>query len=253
MKYLRILLFLASTFLMQQAFADDDHSLIPSDMQNYIGFGAIVAILLLFILVMLVLLRTFNLLTRIILKSKGYTEGQIIVELNPAKNQKKTTLSMYVVYSITGIAVTCLLFYVFSTGPSQLRESRTKEAQTQAVKKPVVSNEASTIDENTVKLVTDPAVLSSGKAVFMQSCSACHGVQAQGMVGPNLTDDYWLHGGKISDIYKTIKYGVPAKAMPTWEKLLTPQQISDVSNYIKSLRGTNPPNPKDPQGTKESL
>jgi len=75
---------------------------------------------------------------------------------------------------------------------------------------------------------------------------------AQGNVGPNLTDDYWLHGGKINEVFKTIKYGVLANGMPTWEKQLSPKQIADVANYIKSLHGTNPANAKEPQGAKET-
>jgi cytochrome c oxidase cbb3-type subunit 3 len=71
------------------------------------------------------------------------------------------------------------------------------------------------------------------------------------MVGPNLTDDYWLHGGNIKSVFKTIKYGITAKGMPNWDKQLSPKQLSDVSNYIKTLHGTNPPNGKEPQGEKE--
>jgi cytochrome c oxidase cbb3-type subunit 3 len=115
-----------------------------------------------------------------------------------------------------------------------------------------LSHQANQVDENTVKLVSDPTVLAAGKTIFTTTCSPCHGAQGQGVVGPNLTDDYWLHGGKITDIFKTIKYGVPAKGMPTWEKQLSPKQISDVANYVKSLHGTNPPGAKEPQGTKET-
>jgi cytochrome c oxidase cbb3-type subunit 3 len=80
---------------------------------------------------------------------------------------------------------------------------------------------------------------------------ACHGDKGQGTVGPNITDEYWLHGGKVTSIFKTIKYGVPEKGMISWEKTLTAKQISDVSNYIISLKGTNPANGKTPQGDKE--
>ena len=103
-----------------------------------------------------------------------------------------------------------------------------------------------------MKLEKDPAVLAAGQAIFKQTCSPCHGEHAEGKVGPNLTDDYWLHGHKITDLCKTIKYGVLAKGMPTWEKQLSPKQISDVANYVKSLHGTNPPNAKEPQGVKEA-
>ena len=62
----------------------------------------------------------------------------------------------------------------------------------------------------------------------------------------------WIHGDKISDVFRTIKYGVPDKGMISWEKQLTPKQMADVSNYIKSLKDTHPANPKAPQGNKES-
>ena len=70
------------------------------------------------------------------------------------------------------------------------------------------------------------------------------------MVGPNLTDEYWLHGGGIKDVFKVIKNGVPDKGMIAWGSQLTPTQISNTANYILSLKGTNPPNAKAPQGEK---
>ena len=145
-----------------------------------------------------------------------------------------------------------LNYHVFHTGQLQYEEYKTEVAQADVAKKIYLSKAANRVDENSVKLVTDPAVLAAGKTIFMQTCKPCHGDNAQGNVGPNLTDDYWLHGSKINDLFKTIKYGVPSKGMPTWEKQLSPKQISDVANYVKSLHGTNPPNPKAPQGVKET-
>lgn len=63
-------------------------------------------------------------------------------------------------------------------------------------------------------------------------------------IGPNLADKFWLHGGEIKDIFKTVKYGVPDKGMVPWEQTLTPGQIAEVSSYIVSLRDTKPANPK---------
>lgn len=68
------------------------------------------------------------------------------------------------------------------------------------------------------------------------------------MVGPNLTDDYWIHGGSLQSIFKTVKYGVPDKGMISWKEQLTPQQMAQGSNYILTLRGTNPPDAKEKQG-----
>jgi cytochrome c oxidase cbb3-type subunit 3 len=69
------------------------------------------------------------------------------------------------------------------------------------------------------------------------------------MVGPNLTDDYWIHGGSLKNIFTTIKYGVPDKGMISWKEQLSPVQIAQAANYILTLRGTNPPDAKEKQGT----
>jgi cytochrome c oxidase cbb3-type subunit 3 len=114
----------------------------------------------------------------------------------------------------------------------------------------VLAKSGEAIDENSVKASTDAGIIAAGKAVYTQNCIACHGAQGEGTVGPNLTDDSWIHGGTVNAIFKTIKYGVPEKGMISWEKTLTPKQTSDVSNFILSLQGSNPPNPKAPQGVK---
>jgi len=107
---------------------------------------------------------------------------------------------------------------------------------------------ASTLDASNVTLLTDAAALSAGKAIFDKSCVVCHLAQGQGLVGPNLTDDYWIHGCKIGDIFNLIIVGVPEKGMISWKDQLTPEQIQQVSSFIVSLKGSNPPNPKAPQG-----
>jgi cytochrome c oxidase cbb3-type subunit 3 len=94
----------------------------------------------------------------------------------------------------------------------------------------------------------DEGSLASGKTIFMDNCAACHGRAGEGGVGPNLTDDYWLHQGGIKDIFKTIKYGWPEKGMKSWQQDLGAKQIHEISSYIKSLHGTNPANAKEKQG-----
>ena len=105
------------------------------------------------------------------------------------------------------------------------------------------------IDETTVAYNDNPTFLADGKKAYEQVCSACHRPDGGGMVGPNLTDDYWLHGGDIKDIFSVINNGVPNTAMTSWARALTPLQISQVSSYIISIGGSNPPNPKAPEGT----
>lgn len=96
-----------------------------------------------------------------------------------------------------------------------------------------------------------PAALAEGAKVFSSQCFTCHGRAGEGLIGPNLTDEYWIHGGTIGDAIRVIRKGVPAKGMIAWEKTLTPGQIDAVASFIfVKLQGTNPPNAKPPQGEK---
>jgi cytochrome c oxidase cbb3-type subunit 3 len=260
MKYLRIILLLPLAALAVPVFADDDHSLMSPQMENYVGYGVVLAALLIFIGVMLVLLRTFKILTKMIYKLESKKDAEIKAPLAPveaasAKHQRNNpapTRLKYLVFATVGFAACYLLIcQVFGLAPLKYDGHKREAAQTEAAKKAFSDKTANRVDENTVKLTTDPTAITDGATIFKTSCAACHGALGQGVVGPNLTDDYWLHGGKINDVFKTIKYGVPAKAMPTWENLLSAKQIADVANYVKSLRGTNPPGAKEPQGIKE--
>lgn len=100
----------------------------------------------------------------------------------------------------------------------------------------------------TYDLISDAPGLAGGKDIFIKNCVACHGQFGQGGIGPNLTDDYWLHGAGINNIGTTIFYGVTAKGMLAWGPILKEKEIQQVASYVVSLKGTNPPNPKAPQG-----
>jgi len=106
--------------------------------------------------------------------------------------------------------------------------------------------------EQLAAMTKDASVLALGKQVFGQNCAACHRADAGGQIGPNLTDDYWLHGGALDQIHKTVADGVLEKGMPPWSKVLKPNQLDAVVAYVYTLRGTNPPNPKAPQGDQVS-
>jgi cytochrome c oxidase cbb3-type subunit 3 len=103
------------------------------------------------------------------------------------------------------------------------------------------------VDENSV-VQLDAAGAAQGKILFAKTCTPCHLAEGQGSVGPNLTDDYWIHGGAIKDIFKTIKYGYPDKGMQSWQTTYSPVQLQQLATFIRTLKGTNPPNPKAPQG-----
>ncbi|MBM3908416.1 MAG: c-type cytochrome [Gemmatimonadetes bacterium] len=105
-------------------------------------------------------------------------------------------------------------------------------------------------DDQLIAFAKDPAKVEAGKVVFTSYCAACHRPDGGGMIGPNLTDDFWIHGGKPTEMLKVIVEGVLAKGMPNWGKVLKPDQIEGAVAYVQTLHGTNPANPKAPEGAK---
>jgi cytochrome c oxidase cbb3-type subunit III len=106
-------------------------------------------------------------------------------------------------------------------------------------------------DATLLGLSQDPAALGAGKAAFQSTCAACHGASGEGTIGPNLTDKFWLHGGKPTDIHRTISQGSVAKGMPAWEQTLGPERVKQLAAYVLTLKGTNAPGGKAPQGEPE--
>ena len=105
------------------------------------------------------------------------------------------------------------------------------------------------ITESTlVNLIADPSMMNSGQKIFQSKCATCHGMFGEGGIGPNLTDQYWLHGGQLMDVYGTVRDGVPTKGMVAWERQLRPAELMAVSAYVGDLLGSDPPNPKAAQG-----
>jgi len=137
---------------------------------------------------------------------------------------------------------------VVHSAPSSIEEYTMAMQKGEEEKEIYLKNAASNVDENTVKLLADEGDLTSGKAIFTTVCAACHAADGGGLVGPNLTDDYWLHGGSVKDIFKTIKYGWQEKGMKSWKDDYTPVQIAQLSSYVKSLHGKTPAKAKEPQG-----
>ena len=139
-------------------------------------------------------------------------------------------------------------FHVWKSGPTPLEEYNTEMqiAEIQLVK--YRKNLKDDINETNVTMA-DAAGIEAGKKLFQGICNTCHGSYGEGnAVGPNLTDQYWLHGGTINDVFRTITIGVPEKGMQSWQKTYTPTEIRNLASFVLSLQGSNPPNAKAPQG-----
>jgi len=153
-------------------------------------------------------------------------------------------------YGTIAFAVIYIGFYHFSgVGLSQTEEYQLAMREAEEAKSSFLATQDDLVDETNVTLLTDAASLEKGKGIFAGYCVACHGEAGEGNNGPNLTDEYWLHGGGITNVFSTVKYGVPAKGMQSWQTLLKPAAIQAVASYIvHDLQGSNPPNAKEAEG-----
>lgn len=138
-------------------------------------------------------------------------------------------------------------FHVSHTGLSSKEEYAQSVIKADQDIKEYLAAKGEAVDENSVTLLLAKDELEAGKTIFVNSCAACHKPTGAGDVGPNLTDDFWIHGNDLKSIFKTIRYGI--NAMPQWQNTYSNKQIAQVASYVKSLHGTNPANAKAPQGT----
>ncbi len=152
--------------------------------------------------------------------------------------------------TIAFAAIYMTYYHFTGAGPSSKEEYEMEVKKAEEAVQAFLARQANQVDENTVTALSDEQALSLGKTIWEANCIVCHGAQGEGGVGPNMTDEYWIHGGTINDIFKTIKYGVPEKGMISWQAQLRPADMQRVASFILTLKGTNPPNPKAPEGTK---
>lgn len=189
----------------------------------------------------------FDLFRRKGISMDKFVEGHNYDGIQEYDNSPPAWFNWIFFVTIVFAVVYLLRYHVFKTGDLQVAEyeKQVKEAA------PILAR----VQERAIYLadqprLTDQASLALGKSVFKTNCVTCHGQNGEGIAGPNLTDDYWLHGGHYNEIFKTIFNGVEQKGMPVWKKSLKPDDIRAVASYVYTLRGTNPPNPKAPQGEK---
>lgn len=101
------------------------------------------------------------------------------------------------------------------------------------------------------EMAANPGLMADAKSLFVQKCAQCHGNDGEGKIGPNLTDEYWIHGdGSLMGIYAAVSDGVPAKGMPTWSRQLRLVEVMKVSALVGTMRNTNLPGPRPPEGTR---
>ena len=156
-------------------------------------------------------------------------------------------VNMFILTIIYGLGY--MIYYHW--GGSGLSQTQEYEQEVAVAKKEIalaLAGKANAVDESNVVALTESGALGEGELIYKGNCVACHGQKGEGGVGPNFTDEYWVHGGGIKNVFKTIKYGVPEKGMISWQAQLKPSDMQKVGSYILTLGGTNPPNPKAPQG-----
>ena len=155
---------------------------------------------------------------------------------------------VYMFYATIIFAFAYIGYYHFTPGKLQADEYLNEMAEAAIAKEEFMKNAANLVDESNVELLTESSRIEAGKSIYLQNCAACHGQGGEGGVGPNLVDDYWMYGGSLSDVFKSIKYGIPAKGMIAWQNQLGAAQLQEVSSFIMTLKGTNPENQKEAQG-----
>lgn len=141
-------------------------------------------------------------------------------------------------------------YHVAHSAPLMAEEYQIEVTEAEAAIKAYQEAHGGAIDENNVVMLSEAADLEAGKTIFATNCVPCHGANGEGnAVGPNMTDDYYIHGGTVKDIFTTIKNGVPEKGMISWSSTLSSTQMAQVSSFLKSIGGTNVAGGKEPQGT----
>lgn len=159
-------------------------------------------------------------------------------------NPMPAWLRLGFIFSIFFGVVYMFYYHFTGAGPSSAEEYDAEVKWAEMTYKEV------DLPESALKLVTDGAALSAAQSKFDELCAPCHLKDLGGDVGPNLTDEYWLHGGSVKDLYNTITVGVPEKGMISWKKFLTSKERLAVASYILSKQGSSPAKPKAPQGVK---
>jgi cytochrome c oxidase cbb3-type subunit 3 len=249
----------------------------------YLTAGAVLLLLIMVSVVGIYVIRVLNMLTEETARQQALQSGRqyapsigwwkkLVQRLNasvPVEQEKDIELDhsydgireldnhlppwwKWLFYGTIGWSVIYLFaFHVSDSLPLSQEEYRRELALAEEqVRQYQASQPRAAIDENTLEYKHDPEAIEKGRSIFMNSnCAGCHRADGGGnSIGPNLADEYWLHGGELKNVFLTIKNGVVEKGMPAWGKAMSAQDVRDVTFFVMSLQGTNPPDAKAPQG-----
>jgi len=160
---------------------------------------------------------------------------------------------LWLLYITIIISAVYMYRYHFSGDWSSATEWEQEMAEAQLNVDAYMAEQGDIVDENTATILNDEESLKNGEVIFNEpgKCATCHKTDGGGLIGPNLTDEFWIHGGDIKDLFKVIKNGVPEKGMIAWKTQLNPVQMQEVASYILvKLKDTNPAGAKAAEGEK---
>ena len=269
--YLRVIGFLAIAFLMLE-FTTESGAL--STIEQYPIVWAILGTVLIFAIAIEIILEALKSILRRssdveeqyhpfggikrwykkLLGSKPIEmEGDIVLDHNyDGIKELDNSLPpwwVYLFYATIIFAVVYLVRFEVFGDYDQAEEYESAVAEAQIAIDEYRKNNKDLVDANTVELLTDAADLSAGKQIFADNCIACHKEDGGGGIGPNLTDEYWILGGDIKNVFKTIMEGGRAgKGMISWRSELKPSEMAQVGSYLLTFQGTTPAEPKAAEG-----
>lgn len=279
--YIRVLLIFFSVFGAMEYFVDS------GEMPAFVKFPMISLFLLVFLFLLISIeitinaidVITYHLLTEeqkaklLEVNSLSFSESEwykkmmkALTKSEPIENEDQLLLAhdydgikeldnnlppwwVYLFYGCIGFAAVYLIRFEILDGDNQEMELKNEMAQAKIEVAEYMKTAPDLMDEKTVTLLTEPADLAAGKTIYTTNCVACHRPDAGGQIGPNLTDEYWILGGGIKNVFHTlVNGGRDGKGMISWKATLKPKEMQKVASYVLSLRGSNPKDPKAPDG-----
>ncbi len=186
-------------------------------------------------------------------KKEGVTEETIIIDHDfDGIKELDNNLPPWWIYLFYATIVFAIIYHIrfdFIKEYTQAEEYEMEVAAAEIAIAEYKKTAKDLVDASTVELLTDAADLAAGKQIFDTNCVACHMADGGGGIGPNLTDQHWILGGGIKNIFSTVSEGGrDGKGMVAWKQILKPAEIAQVASYVISLGGTSPANPKEAEG-----